>query len=237
MGFSGQPAQAEEEGQKIMRQLDEEMTKAQDQMFTFDLVTQEPGKEKEILKLKVFIKGKKFRRIEFLEPANMKGVRFLVISITQMYTYLPAYKRVRRVASHVRSQGFMNTAYGFDEMSIVVYGDVFDAELVGETDTLWKLKGIRKKDQTFYYAGIELDVLKKNFHPVVIRYFNAKGAKLKTETRYDFQCQQEICSPRVMRMTDHVRGDIYSELIRTEWKVNTGIKDSFFSVQSLQRGK
>jgi len=234
----GQSARAETEGQRILRLVDEEMTKAQDQVYTFDLVTQEPGKpDQDRMKIRAFIKGKKFRRMEFLEPGTVKGLRFLVLSVTQMYTYLPAYKRVRRVASHVRSQGFMNTAYGFDEMSIVVYGDVFDAELVEQNEKLWKLRGKRKEGQSFYYAGIELDILRENYHPIEIRYFNEKGAKLKTEIRSEFTCQGKICTPRVMRMIDHVRSDLWSEMRRTEWKVNTEIKDSFFTVQSLQRGR
>jgi hypothetical protein len=34
---------------------------------------------------------------------------------------------------------------------------------------------------------------------------------------------------------DHTRNDMWTEIICHEWKVNTGVKDSFFTVRSLQR--
>ena len=124
----------ESPGERILRLADETMTRAQDQYFIQDLITHEPGKEPRKIKMKAQIKGTKWRRVEFLEPGDVKGMKVLVRSVNQMYVYLPAYRKVRRVASHVRSQGFMGTAFGFDDMSTVVYGDVLRGELMEETD-------------------------------------------------------------------------------------------------------
>ena len=40
-----------------------------------------------------------------------------------------------------------------------------------------------------------------------------------------------------MKLVDHTRNDIYTTMISREWKVDTGVKDSFFTKRSLQRGR
>ena len=144
-------ARAEMSAAEVMARMDEAMTKAQDQFLVYEIITKEPGKSESRLRFQVHIKGTKWRRLEFTDPGDVKGMRFLVRSLTQMYVYLPAYKRVRRVASHVRDQGFMGTAYSYDEMAIVTYGVAFTGELTGETETRWNMKCTRKPGKTYRY--------------------------------------------------------------------------------------
>jgi hypothetical protein len=217
--------------------MDEAMTKAKDQFLVYEIITKEPGKSESRLRFQVHIKGTKWRRLEFTDPGDVKGMRFLVRSLTQMYVYLPAYKRVRRVASHVRDQGFMGTAYSYDEMAIVTYGVAFTGELTGETETRWKMKCKRKPGTTYRYAVLELEIDKKMYQPVVIRYYNEKGVHLKTETRTGWNCEGVACRPIEMKIVDHTRGGMWSKMVCKDWKVNTGVKDSFFTVRSLQRGR
>jgi hypothetical protein len=231
------PAAAAEEspGEKVLRLMDEAMTQAQDQYFVQDITTQEPGKEPRKMKMRVHIKGKEWRRVEFFEPGDVKGMRVLVRSVTQMYVYLPAYRKVRRVASHVRSQGFMGTTLSHDDISIVTYGPLFTAKLLSENDTHWIIEANLKEGKKFPYSKLEFEVLKNNKQPSEIRYFNDKGAKIKTEHRSNYDCQGTICNPKKLKMVDHTRNGMWTEIICHEWKINTGVKDSFFTVRSLQR--
>lgn len=225
----------ESPGERILRQLDETMTRAQDQYFLQEIVTQEPGKEPRKLKMQAFIKGTEWRRVEFLEPGDVKGMKVLVRSVTQMYVYLPAYRKVRRVASHVRSQGFMGTTYSHDDISTVTYGPLFTAELLSENDTHWTLGLTLKPGKDYPYPRLEIEVLKNNTQASEIRYFNDKGVNTKTEKRSKFECREKVCSPWHLKMVDHTRNGMSTEIVCLEWKVNTGVKDSFFTVRSLQR--
>jgi outer membrane lipoprotein-sorting protein len=225
----------ESPGERVLRQMDEAMTQAQDQSFIHEIVTQEPGKDPHKMTMKVYIKGKEWRFIEFLEPGDVKGMRVLVRSVTQMYVYLPAYRKVRRVASHVRSQGFMGTTFCHDDISTVTYSPLFTAKLLSENDTHWTIEASLKPGQDYPYAKLEFDVLKNNHQPSEIRYFNDKGVKIKTESRSNYDCQGTICNPKKLRMVDHTRNGMWTEILCHEWKVNTGIKDSHFTVRSLQK--
>jgi hypothetical protein len=225
----------ESPGERVLHLMDEAMTQAQDQYFVQDIITQEPGKEPRKMKMRVHIKGKEWRRVEFFEPGDVKGMRVLVRSVTQMYVYLPAYRKVRRVASHVRSQGFMGTTFCHDDISTVTYSPLYTAKLLSENDTHWTIQATLKEGKDYPYTKLEFDVLKNNKQPSEIRYFNDKGVKVKTEHRSNYECQGTICNPKKLKMVDHTRNGMWTEIIGLEWKVNTGVKDSHFTVRSLQR--
>ena len=81
------------------------------------------------------------------------------------------------------------------------------------------------------------DIRKDLGLPSEIRYYSAEGQHLKTETRPEYDCGEDICTPSKMKMTDHTRGDVATTLIVLERRVNTGIQDSVFSVRSLERAR
>jgi len=236
-GLPGGARAVESPGDRVLRVMDEALTRATDQTYEYEISTQEPGKAKTKLTMRVALKGKSWRLIDFLSPGDIKGMRFLILSFSQMYVYLPAYQKVRRVASHARSQSFMGTALSQDDASIVTYGDVFTGKLVGETPTQWKVEGTRRPGKEFPYARLDFVIAKDIQQPTEISYYNEKGVKLKSEVRSDYDCQDRICGPKKMRMTDHTRNGMWTEFVRLSWKVNTGIPDSEFTPRALQRAK
>jgi hypothetical protein len=227
-------ASADEAGVKALKTLDEAMTVAEDQYNKYECITQEPGGNQSSLTFEVHNKGAEWRRMEILGPADARGTRVLIRSLTQIYVYMPAHKKVRRVASHIRSRGFMGTTMSFDEMAVATYSPYFTANLLEETDTHWIVEAKLKPGADFPYPRLELEIIKEHGQASAIRYFNDKGVKLKTETRSDYRCQKKICSPKKVKMVDHIAGGRWTELTQVEWKVNTGIKDSYFTVRSLQ---
>lgn len=221
--------------EQIIQKTDATMTRARDQSFEYDLITYEPGKDPRVLKFEVIILGDKKRRIEFLAPGDVRGMRFLVLDVDQMYVYLPAYKKVRRVASHVKSQGFMGSTYTQDLMSLTKFGETFTGKLLGEDETHWILELIKRPEKVWSYPKLHVKIRKDMFQPAVLEYYNDKGAKLRTETREGFRCEQGLCNPRKMTLLDHTRGDMKSEMIQRAWKPNTGVAESEFTVRALQR--
>jgi len=163
-------------------------------------------------------------------------MKLLVISRSQMYTYLPAYKKVRRIASHVRAQTMFGADFNYDDMSTVLYGDVYQARFKSQTKTHWTLSLSRRPGTTSPYAKIEMRVRKNDTLPDLLYYFNDKGAKIKTETRGDFSCRGKMCTAARMKMVDHTRNGHWTEIVRSKWQTNTGVPDRTFSVRSLQRG-
>lgn len=229
------PALAAESGDSIVKKTDYAMTHARDQYFEYDLVTYEPGKDPRVLKFSVHLIGDKKRRLEFLAPGDVRGMRFLILDVDQMYVYMPAYKKVRRVASHVKSQGFMGSSYAQDEMSLTKFGEIFSPKLISENDETWTVEMTRKKGQTYAYPKLLVDIRKDIHQPVKVEYFNEKGQMAKHEVREGWRCEDNMCNPRKMTMIDHTRGDLKSIMVQRAWKPNTGISEREFTVRALQR--
>jgi len=230
-------ARADEKGEEIFKTMDRALTSADDQWFEYDFIIQKPGEADRTLVFQVTIKGTRLRRLHFLSPGDVKGMRFLVLSVTQMYVYLPAYRKVRRVASHVRDQGFMGSAHSQDDMSITVYGEFLAGRFLSEDDQTYTVEGTLREGKQFPYPRMVLTIDKKMYQPVKLLYYDDKGKHIKTETRTDWECIEDgkICNPAIMKLVDHRRNDVTTILKRRKWKANQNVPDKFFTVRSLQR--
>ncbi len=216
--------------------LDKAANRAEDTWFSFQAVTEEPGKAPREMAFEVQNKGTK-RLVKFESPSDMKGTKVLVLSRQQMWVYLPAYKKVRRVASHVKQQGFMGTMYSDEDMSTTHYADAYDASVLLEDQESVTLKLSPKAGSSSGYAALELTLRRDLMLPSKVKFFNSDGQHIKTEVRPEYDCEAEVCTPKVMKMIDHTRGDAYTTLTAKERRVNQGISDSIFSVRSLERGR
>lgn len=229
------PARAETEAERVVRKMDQTLTAGTDQYFKWETITKEKGKPDRTMVFEVTIKGTEWRRIELLAPGDIKGIRYLVRTLTQMYVYLPAYRKVRRVASHVKDQSFMGTAMNQDEMAITVFGEANTVKMLEQTDEFWRIEFNEKPGKEFPYAKMIIDINKQYYQPIRLQYFNDRGQHIKTETRTDFHCKGELCHAQVMTMVDHRRNDISTTMIDRDCRVNQNVPDKFFTVRSLQR--
>jgi outer membrane lipoprotein-sorting protein len=241
LGAAPLAGHAETPAEHALRVLDEAMRIAKDQAFDYDIVTWEPGKGERTMQFSVRVRPPTWRRIDFSAPADIKGMKVLILSLSEMYIYLPAYRKVRRIAGHVRQQSFQGTALSNDDMSITQYGEAFVAtKLLKEDAKSWRIELTRKPKSDFPYLRLEMTILKKEHMPLDILYFNDKGVKVKSEEREGYSCRSRpkgsVCNCKVMKLTDHTRNGLWSKLIMKSWQIDTGVPDSFFSQRDIQRG-
>ncbi|MFT3773121.1 MAG: outer membrane lipoprotein-sorting protein [Minicystis sp.] len=181
--------------------------------------------------MKVQIKGEK-RLTEFSAPADMKGTKVLILSPTQMYVYLPAFGKVRRIASHTKDQGFLGLAFSQDDMATQAYAADYEGKVGSEDAASWKLVLTPKAGKETAYAKIEVTVGKDKKLPTELKYFNAEGKNIKTEARTGYTCEGDVCTPGELKMTDNTKGN-WTKLVRKSWKVNENISDDVFSQRNL----
>lgn len=225
-------ASADPAGDKVLAAMDAAVNRAKTHKFQYDVVTQEPGKPERKLQMSVLMKGEK-RLTEFHAPADMKGTKVLVLTPSQMYVYLPAFGKVRRIASHTTDQSLLGLTFSQDDFATQTLGGMYTAQIASETPTEYKLVATPKPGQTTPYAKIELTLPKDRMLPTELRYFNAAGKHIKTETRTGYSCEGDICTPGELKMVDHTRGGMWTRIVRKSWKVNEAIPDDVFSKRSL----
>ena len=227
-------ASADAPGDKALKGMDEAMNRAKTQYYEYEVINQEPGKAEKKMALKVWLKGEK-RLTEFTAPADMKGTKVLILSPTQMYVYLPAFGKIRRIASHVTDQGFMGLAFSQDDLANQSYAPIYDAQVASDAAAEMKLVATAKAGQTVPNGKIEFLIAKDKNLPTEIKYFNTAGNHVKTETRTGYECQGAVCSPKELKMVDHTKGGHWTKMIRKAWKVNEDLSDDLFSKRSLEK--
>ena len=223
-------------GDAVIKKMDAALSRARDQTMEVEMVVADPGKATRRLLMQVHTRADK-RRIRFLSPGDVKGLTMLVLTRTQMYVYLPAYRKIRRIASHVRAQTMFGADYNYDDMSTVSYGGVYLARTLTETKKHWTVRAALRPGQQSPYAKLEFRILKDNHLPDRIAYFNDQGKRVKSEVRGDYRCEKGVCGAWMMKMVDHTRNEHWTKLVRKSWALNSDFSDRIFSLRQLQRGR
>ncbi|HZD05014.1 MAG TPA: outer membrane lipoprotein-sorting protein, partial [Longimicrobiales bacterium] len=119
----------------------------------------EDGSEKE-RSMRFRQKGPEMRIMHFLEPADVRDVGFLRLAEDRMYLYLPAFRRVRRIASSIQNEDFMGTDFSYEDMSLTSYGEDYRVTGVegGEGAGAWRLTLEPRQGADVSYARLVLDV-------------------------------------------------------------------------------
>jgi len=226
-------ARADAAGDKVLAAMDEAMNRAKSHYIEYDVTNQEPGKGETKLALIVRMKAEK-RLTEFTAPATMKGTKVLIQSPTQMYVYLPEFKKVRRIASGVSDQGFMGMTFSTDDFQ-TKFSDLYTATVLSDDATTVKIAATPKAGQQTPYAKIEFTIAKDKMAPTEIKYFNASNTNVKTETRSNYTCQGNVCSATEDKMVDNTKNGAWTKMVRKTWKVNESISDDAFSKRALEK--
>jgi outer membrane lipoprotein-sorting protein len=222
-------ASADPAGDAAVAKLDAAMNKAKTLQFDYEIVNKNDQGEKS-LNMTVKLKGEK-RYSEFTS-SDMKGTKVLILSPTEMYVYLPAFGKVRRVASHTKDQGFLGLSFSQDDMATTSYGGSYTGQISGDDAATTKLTLTPKAGKDTPYSKIEVTITKDHMVPSELKYFNAEGKNVKTETRTGYSCEGDVCTPGELKMTDNVKG-AWTKLVAKSRKVNAEISDDVFTQRSL----
>lgn len=195
------------------------------------VVIDKNGKKKE-RKTAMWQKGDK-RLIRFLSPAEDRGIGFLSITDNRMYLYMPAFNRVRRIASHVKKQSFMDTDFSYDDLSSSHYQKDWSAKIISQNDSLYVLKLIPKKGTDIDYSYAIMTVNKKNYLMKSIEFY--KGEKLKKKMiMQDYKKVGKYWTAQRMEM-DNIEKNHKTIMIMKEIKFDQGLSDKIFTQRFLKR--
>jgi len=225
----------ETKGDKVLKRMEAVFTKAEDEKFSYDMVVGDINGETRRVSLKLAIKGEK-RKIEFVGPGDVKGTRILVQSRDKMWVYLPAYKKIRRIANHAKNQTLYGADYSFDDLATVRYSRIYKAKILKDDSEKWVVECTLKKGAQSPYPRIVMTISKKLVQPTQLLFFNKAGKNIRTETRSNYSCQVDHCTPMTTKMVDHTRNDHWTRVERKGWSINNNLSSRDFSLRSLQRG-
>jgi len=195
---------------------------------------QESKRELEIRTLEVQNDGDKSLTI-FHSPRDVRGTALLTYSHRaepdDQWLYLPALRRVKRIASNNKSGPFMGSEFAYEDLSSqevekYTYKFIKDDKVDG-ADCFLIERYPTDKNSGYTKQQVWLD--KDEYRVRQVEYYDRKGQRLKTfkPTEYE-KFLGKYWRAHKMNMVNHQNGKS-TDLIWSNFKFKTGLKDDDFT--------
>ena len=225
---------------EVLALVDENLMKVEDSTYRVELSVVRSEKVIKTMQFKVILKGLFKKHITFVAPGDLAGTAIVTTNDQVTYVYMPAYGKVRRVASHVNNQGFMGTDISGEELGTAALSRGWNASITKENESEWVLKLVPEKNNESTYAKMVVTVSKKYGGVERIDSYNADGKKVKTQVRSKWETFKDkkgtvsVTMPTYYVITDHLTGS--KTLMKfLDCEVNQNVPDSIFTRRSLMR--
>jgi hypothetical protein len=177
----------------------------------------------------------------FLTPADVKGTKTLTHEHLNrdddQWLYLPALKRVKRIASSNKSGSFMGSEFSYEDIGNQDYekftyeGEVEEVMLNGEKC----YKGVRiPKDKNSGYTKQVSWIAMENFLLKKVDYYDRKSELLKTAIFSDYKKIDGVWRVGKIEMKNH-QNDKSTVLIWKDDKIHAGLSDKEFNKRVLKQ--
>ena len=176
--------------------------------------------------------------MEFLTPADVKGTKFLsyehVAKDDDQWLYLPALKRVKRIASKNKSGAFMGSEFSYEDLSAFnVQKYNYSEGEVKEVDGLYISTSTPVSKNSGYTKLISY-IDTKTFLIQKIEYFDRKKELLKTAQFSEYKNFDGIYRMGKIVMSN-VQNDKTTILVWSEETIKNGLKNKDFHKRYLKK--
>ncbi len=220
-------------GQEVLDRIEANLSAPTDQTALCEITLGKiGGKVEETRTMRIWSAGKEKRVVRFLSPSSVKNITLLVRGSDEMYVYLPAYKKTRRIQGSTRDQNFQGTDFSYREIGSYEYSKDYQSSVKKETDSEILLELVRKPNNDAPYTRILMTVDKTVYLPTRLEMYDAQGLK-KVLTILEREKKEYWILSRV-RMED-VKRNHYTEITLKEVVFNSGLeKKNIFTERFIQ---
>lgn len=192
---------------------------------------------------KSYADGLEKRFIRFIEPADVRGTAMLVVdnknTADEMWIYLPALKKTRRIVTSEKGKSFMSSEFSNADMSSPTLSDFVNKHLdKSGTNNQWIIESIPikegKADEYGYskkisYISIDKNQVQKmefyNFDNELFKVIEIKSIFPLTDGKYLVKDM----------VASNLSTNRKSEIIFSNINESIKVDDSFFTIQNLER--
>jgi len=180
--------------------------------------------------------------IRYLSPSRVKGQATLMLNhADDIWMYFPRTDRVRKLATHAKKQKMEGSDFSYEDMgSGNAFIEDFIAKKLGDEKKegfdCYKIEMTRKPESNLSYSRMIMWVVKDNFIPLVIDYYdeNDPDFLLKTLVQSDIQDVDGI--PTAMTIVMYNKQDnTQTSMTMQEVKYNLPLEDEMFTERGLKK--
>ncbi|MFO7853093.1 MAG: efflux RND transporter permease subunit [Bacteroidota bacterium] len=185
--------------------------------------------------------GTEKRFIKFLSPADVEGTTMLIYDYEKgqddMWIYLPALNRTRRIVSSEKGKSFMGSEFTNADMSSPPTED-FNHRIINETDEFFIIESepLNKDKEDEYGFSRKISTIKKSNYVVSkMDFYDSFDELFKTILIKDVK---EVSGNKyiISHMTaENFSNGRSSEIVMEDIRTGTQIRDELFDVTNLGR--
>lgn len=183
--------------------------------------------------LRLYQKGADLRLVQFLAPADVRGVSFLRRGDNQLYLYLPAFRKVRRIASSATREDFVGTDFTYEDLAQSTYSDEYRTTGLRVDSGQYVLDVRPRPEADVSYDRLTLRVDTSNSVLRQVQYFR-EGTQVKEMTVSDVTQIDGYWIGRRMEMVDQRSGH-RTVLALSEVTFDQELSDALFTERYLKR--
>ncbi|MEA2006361.1 MAG: outer membrane lipoprotein-sorting protein [Acidobacteriota bacterium] len=186
-------------------------------------------------------KGEK-NLVRYLEPSRVKGQAVLMLNhADDIWMFFPRTQRVRKLATHAKKQKMQGSDFSYEDMGSdeAFIEDFIPKRLKDERKEgydCYNLELTRKKESDISYSRLIMCVIKENFIPVVIDYYDEHDPArlMKKLVQSNIRIIDDI--PTAMNMLMYNKIDnTQTEMELLEVKYNVTLDDDMFTERGLKK--
>lgn len=200
------------------------------------------------LATKLFDDGKTEKRVyRFMSPPDVKGTGVLVYDYEDkdddVWVYLPALRKTRRIVSSQKSKSFMGSEFSYADVNAPTLSD-FNYKLLGEDDAggeaCWKIEVLPKSKSVAKSEGYSKKIYWVSKKTYAIRkgeFYDLDGELLKELTSKNIKLldpKKKRYRTMYMEMTNKQNGR-KSVFESEKAALATSLKDDLFTTRYLER--
>ncbi len=221
-----------ETADEVLKKVESKQNEAKDAEIKVKITTVEKDGSRKSKEGIIYQKGEDKRVFKFTSPADIQGLAVLSTGKDTRFIYLPEFKKVRRIAGHVKNQSFGGTDFTNDEISSTKYSDDYEAIELKNTgeDRIITLK--KKAGSDREYDKIIAEVNKDYIIKKAEMY---KGDKLcKVLTVSNINTHGKYVIGEKMEMKDVIKN--HSTIMEmTAIEFDKGLLDDIFTERFLKK--
>lgn len=244
LAFSGSVWAKELTGDEILQKLEISNLLSGSGTAELEMITENAQGVQRSYNLRIYRKQEEkseSQLLEYLGPADVRGTKFLAQKEgdegSQMWLYLPALGRERRIAANMAGDKFMGTDFTYEEIAgDFDYQNQYTADRLPDEELNGQLVYVLDLTPTADtpYGRIKMWVLQERVLPVKLELFSAdQGSPAKTLLLDDYRTVEEQPIPHYLEMRDEVAGT--RTIIKLSEISSADIADEIFSLRYLRR--
>lgn len=233
----------EEKGLSLVTAIDRSNSGFGSDDATLELTMLNANGDEIIRKLKVqsqeFPKDGDRSIVTFTWPADVKSTRMLTWSHIDgdddQWLYLPALKRIKRIATNNKSSSFMGSEFSYEDMStpeLPEYTYKYLEDVSWDNRDCWKIERVSRSARSGYSKEIVF-YDQKIMNPVRIEYYDRRGELLKVATLTGYKQYDRWWRPGAISM-ENVKTAKTSVMRWTSYHLTKKYSTDYFTPANLE---